>query len=277
MELGKVFVDSVIVGSRHRALVPAKVEALAESIDAIGLQQPISVYIDNQDTAHLIAGHHRLEAARKLGWEEIDASFVRLAGDDRELWEIDENLCRAELTEAEEAAHLKRRKEIWEARLQSEKVLPIESKRADGKGHRAEGFASETAAITGQTKQTINNKIARAEAIAPDVLKEITGSRYDKGVVLDILKKLTHAEQKQALFRVKTGASSSFADAYEFIKGDVPKAKPVSPPPAARNDEEVFNAQLSALVSAWNRAGKDVRQHFIEHYLDTPVFDRGAA
>ncbi|MBN9567422.1 MAG: hypothetical protein J0H79_07435 [Alphaproteobacteria bacterium] len=92
-----------------------------------------------------------------------------------DLWEIDENLCRSELTEAEEAQCLARRKELWEAR-QSEQPVPVESKRADRKGHRGEGFAAETAKVTGETKQSINRKIARAEKIAPEVLEEVKGT-----------------------------------------------------------------------------------------------------
>lgn len=55
-------------------------------------------------------------AAKKLGWEEIDCIFTDLSETDRELWEIDENLVRAELTTAEKREHLKRRKEVWERR-----------------------------------------------------------------------------------------------------------------------------------------------------------------
>jgi hypothetical protein len=43
---------------------------------------------------------------------------------------------------------------------QSEKLFPIESKRKDGKGHRDEGFASETARAAGVTKQSVNQHIS---------------------------------------------------------------------------------------------------------------------
>jgi hypothetical protein len=123
---------------------------------------------------------------------------------------IDENLCRSELTEAEEARCLAKRKELWEAREKREadaaaqvgKVFPPVKPR----GHaQPKGFAAETAEVTGQSKRSINSKVERAEKIDPGVLDAITGGKWDKGVVLDILKKLTHAEQRQALARGGAG------------------------------------------------------------------------
>lgn len=177
MEIGKVFTDCVDVGKRHRALSDDKVAALAESMREIGLQQPISVWSPDTETCLLVAGHHRLAAAKRLGWDQIECFFVALDELDRELWEIDENLMRAELTPSQQADHLKRRKEIWEAK-QSAQVEPIESKRTDGKGHRSEGFASDTAAKTGVAKSTINRAISRAEKI-PEPIRQQIGNELD--------------------------------------------------------------------------------------------------
>ena len=284
-------VDSIESHGDRRAVHPDKVAALAESIGKIGLKTPISVryYSDRPEWAKpgetddalvLIAGAHRLAAAKRLGWSEVQC-FVHYEGDeiDAGLWEIDENLCRSELTEAEEARCLAKRKELWEARekRQSEKVLPIESKRDDGKGHRKEGFATETAKITGKTKASINAKVARGAAIAPDVLDAITGGKWDKGVVLDILKKLTHAEQRQALFRVQHGTSHSFEDAYDFIKGEPPTAK--KPPkvidiPEPKDWSQVEDEQKRRLMQVWNACSPAVQQWFRET-VDKPVFDAG--
>ena len=54
----------------------------------------------------LVAGQHRLEAARRPGWATIEA--LVLEGDERDarLWEIAENLHRAELTVQERAEHI---------------------------------------------------------------------------------------------------------------------------------------------------------------------------
>ena len=57
MRLGHVFTDGVDVGQRKRAVDQKKVDALAQSMDAIGLQQPITIYSPDEDTADLVAGH----------------------------------------------------------------------------------------------------------------------------------------------------------------------------------------------------------------------------
>ena len=114
--LSKVYVDDVMVLTRLRPLDEDKVVALAASMDAIGLQQPISVCGGDEGSVVLVAGYHRLRAAQRLGWEEIPAIYLYLNDIDRQLWEIDDNLQQAILTQTQEAEHLKRRGDLWEAR-----------------------------------------------------------------------------------------------------------------------------------------------------------------
>src|ERR1700729_4150442 len=101
-------VDGIVVGKRFRQTDQEWVNALAQSISTVGLRTPITVRImpeilgaDGvalQDVPVLVAGLHRLEAVKLLGWEDIDAFVV--AGDDKDarLWEIAENLHRKDLT-----------------------------------------------------------------------------------------------------------------------------------------------------------------------------------
>ncbi len=49
------------------------VEAIKESLEQNGQYRPIVV---NRPTMEVLAGHHTLEAARQLGWEEIAVTFV---------------------------------------------------------------------------------------------------------------------------------------------------------------------------------------------------------
>lgn len=271
-----VFPDEVQVGERHRKHSQASINALAESIKELGLQNPIHVTVDDDGTdCRLVAGAGRLAAVIKLGWEEVEAFEVDMDEIDAELWEIDENLCRAELTEVEKAQHLSRRKELFERRpLKTPDFLKRETGQSlaslGGRGNK--GFAQDTAERTGQSKSSVNSAVSRGERIAPDVLDSIRGTDMDKGVELDALKRLTHEEQRRAVERVTGGAEMNVRDAARFIKGG-----PVNAPAPPLNDFEAVNKQLSRIVTAWNAAGPEARTRFINEYVDTPIADMARA
>ena len=81
-----------------------------ESIQKIGLQTPISVRWSPEDvTDHaviLIAGNHRLEACRRLGMPSVPVLVHEEDETSARLWEIAENLHRADLTVIDRAAHI---------------------------------------------------------------------------------------------------------------------------------------------------------------------------
>ena len=87
------------------------IRELAKSISEIGLLNPITV-----DHRHvLIAGLHRLEAAKLLNWPEIECTVSSLEGLQAELAEIDENFIRNDLSPVEYGDLLLRRKAIYES------------------------------------------------------------------------------------------------------------------------------------------------------------------
>lgn len=107
MEVEKIAVDAIEIGSRMRSVNTERVGALAESIKAIGLQTPISVWANDDGTqVQLVAGAHRLAAVKQLGWEDVDCVLVNMDEIDRKLWEIAENLHRSELTAKERAEQI---------------------------------------------------------------------------------------------------------------------------------------------------------------------------
>ena len=104
-------INAITVGTDRREALPEDVQKMAESMAKIGLLSPITV-----DKHHaLIAGLHRLEAAKLLGWEEIECIVSDLDGLQAELAEIDENFVRKNLSGIEYSDLLLRRKEIYEA------------------------------------------------------------------------------------------------------------------------------------------------------------------
>ena len=101
-------IDDIIINSRKRKLNTYKVKELAESMKIIGQLEPITVTSGNV----LLAGLHRIEAAKMLGWDEIKAELFEGNELECELAEIDENLMRNDLTVLEQGEHLARRQEL---------------------------------------------------------------------------------------------------------------------------------------------------------------------
>lgn len=166
MQTLRVDPGSIFIGKRHRSLSEDAVSRLVESIKTIGLKQPISIRVvdemevDGVLTAGvpvLVAGRHRLEAVKQLGWTHVDCFEL---GDDEltaELWELAENLHRHDLTKEQRDEHIRRYAELLE--LQSRQTVVIESKRADGRGHRREGAAAKIARDTGLSKRTVERAL----------------------------------------------------------------------------------------------------------------------
>jgi ParB-like chromosome segregation protein Spo0J len=117
MRIERLLVEHVIVGIRLRPINETAVAALAQSMRRLGQLYPISVYCPDDNTFRLVAGLHRLEAAKRIGWDEIDAVFVAGNEIERELQEIAENLHRSELTALERDTQIGRWAELTAAKV----------------------------------------------------------------------------------------------------------------------------------------------------------------
>lgn len=112
-------------------------------------------------------------------------------------------LARAELSPAQEGEHILRRKEIWDRRNKTNNERnPSDIQRGPG---RPKEFASELAAVTGDSKTQTNVKIARARELGPDI-RSIVGTSLDKGVEMDALIKLPDAQRGRLPSATKTFA-----------------------------------------------------------------------
>ena len=224
MKLQKIELNKLSASAQPRPLLTSEVDKLAASIKEVGLIQPISVsaciaisgIADNG--WQIVAGHHRVAACRALGWTEIDALVIEDAGHlQTELIEIDENLCRAELTASQRTGFTKRRKQIWEAlhpveRQVEQVVPPIPEVDALGRAkspQQTQGFAASTAESTGMTKQAINRHIARADALGDEALTKVANTSLDSGVELDALAKMDAPERAELIERAAAGEQVS--------------------------------------------------------------------
>ena len=117
MKIERLFVKDIDLGNRLRPMREAAVVALAGSMQQLGRLSPISVYRRDDKTLLLVTGLHRLEAAKRLGWDEIDAVLVTGTEIERELQEIAENLHRSELTALERDTQIGRWAELTAAKV----------------------------------------------------------------------------------------------------------------------------------------------------------------
>ena len=207
IELGGIGIKA----DRLRALRPTTVEELMASIKINGLLQPIVLRPAESSGYWLVAGRHRLEAAKKLKWDSIPAMvFDGMDADHAELAEIDENLVRADLTPIERALHVARRKVLYEAEH------PETRRGAAGK-HRqksqiatsdepASAFIDDTAVKTGKHRATVARDVARGKL---DGIEGAIGTSLDKGDEVDALIKLPADARDALIKRAKAGEKVS--------------------------------------------------------------------
>ena len=105
----EIAISAIRIPERQRAFDPATVEAIAGTLDQLGLKQPIEVSAEG-DGYRLIAGRHRLAACDQAGWTKIPALLVALDDGNEDasaaLHEAFENLIRGKLTAFDRMAHI---------------------------------------------------------------------------------------------------------------------------------------------------------------------------
>ncbi|MEM7361340.1 MAG: ParB N-terminal domain-containing protein [Pseudomonadota bacterium] len=245
-------VAAIYVGPRLRGLNEKAVQSLTMAIEESGFQGEIGVTsYDGEDTEtylwKLVYGHHRLEACKRLGILLVDVLEYENVPLQIELLEIDENLCRAELTPGERAKHLQRRKEIRDEQEKDNCVTNCDTKPVG----RNKEFDTETAEKTGLTRGSINRERTRAEKIVPSILDDMISTGMDKGVELDALKSLSHEEQEQVHEGVKSKQFESYREGYKFIHGADPE-----------QDKE--DRRRASLMRSWKKCTSEDRQWFLQ-------------
>ena len=110
IKLLRIPISEIKINSGRRETDLAYIGELSKSMADVGLLNPITV-----DSSHtLIAGLHRLEAAKLLDWTEIECTVCSVDRIRAELAEIDENVIRRNLTNTERSNLLARRKKLYE-------------------------------------------------------------------------------------------------------------------------------------------------------------------
>lgn len=162
------------------------VDELAVSMTVLGLQTPIVVRMGKEDPdgsapVLLVAGQHRLAAAKRLGWEHVEVQVVDAHDEvEYELIRISENLHRAELTKLERGEQTARWVALAGARRarKADRSAPGESGvggvssqvATKLRGGRPESGLREAARELGRSKDEVHRAVLIA-AIAPEAKK----------------------------------------------------------------------------------------------------------
>ena len=277
-----VLIDDVWISPSRRAVDGAAVDRLIDSIREVGLLNPITVRIaDNvvdpedgqiSDVTALVAGRHRLEAMRRLGADRIDCFFLDVDDIHAELAEIDENLVRANLTPAQEAAAVTRRKSIYET-LHPETKATKDGGTFRGNQHGEVSdnlsFTRATADATGKDRRTIERAAARGKELGDD-LKAIVGTSLDKGAELDALAKMGNDERAPLIARAKAGETVSARTVK--IEADVKQRADESA--AEILIEDLSHNRLEVVVSHLFTAGHKSLAITLRNKLGESVMDR---
>ena len=230
-------ISQIKVSEGRREADQEAVQELMDSISRVGLLNPITV--DQEYT--LIAGLHRLEAAKLLGWSEIECTVSSLEGLLAELAEVDENVVRKGLSAVEYSDLLLRRKEIYEmlhpeikhgGDRKSEKI-----KIAKCNLDPAKPFIQDTAEKLGVHPTTVARQIQTAKnltAEAKDIIRD-TGTKITKKDALK-LSRLKPEQQKEAASRLAAGDIHSMDEYYPAPAEPeelppVPESPPEAPAP----------------------------------------------
>jgi ParB-like chromosome segregation protein Spo0J len=126
-------VADIRVLGQHRPLVKEKVGIIADSIKAIGLNTPPTVRPSKKGPI-LVTGQHRLEAAKLLGWKQIECFVMRGDKIERQLWRIAENLHRAGLTKLQRAELVNKWVKLIKELAKGEQVAQAGGKQPNDKG-----------------------------------------------------------------------------------------------------------------------------------------------
>jgi ParB family chromosome partitioning protein len=257
----EVAVADVVARDRLRPVSEAGVAALIASINELGaMKDAIHVRKKKDGSLNLLAGGHRLEAARRLGWQVIPAKVWTCTDDWARLMEIDDNLAGAELSPLDTAIFLARRKAVYE------RIHP-EAKAATGAALVAKrwdttdtmsvvSFARATAEKFGLTERHVRRLVEAGHKLGIDEIGMLR--RAPKPVTLKDLMVVAKcgdaAERHEVVKLMATGEAKSAAAARAALKAENAPAAP---------EKDPVEAAFKALRDAWSRAPMAARRRFV--------------
>uniref|UniRef100_A4WS15 ParB domain protein nuclease n=1 Tax=Cereibacter sphaeroides (strain ATCC 17025 / ATH 2.4.3) TaxID=349102 RepID=A4WS15_CERS5 len=258
----RVPVAEIETKGRLRPVSEAGVESLLASIRETGVMKDAIHVRKKKDGLHLIAGGHRLEAAKRLGWTDIEAKvWTEVTDDWARLMEIDDNLAGAEMNALDTAVFLAARKAVYE-RLHPETKQHVAGAAARWNASDIVSFASATAEKFGVSQRHVERMVAAGRTLGPDQVRALRQAPRPVSLKdLTEIAKITQATDRYAVVeRLSSGRAKSAAEAMRSLRQGAGDEGAVKSPV-----DEAF----AALLKAWKRAPAPARRRFAtERYSD---------
>ena len=236
----KIKISEIKVGEDRRGIDEANVLNLIKSIREVGLLNPITITKDKK----LIAGAHRIEAYKRMGFAEIECTVAEVDGLKAELAEIDENLIRHNLNHIDEGEQLLRKKEIYEI-LYPETKASYNGGGFKGNQHKKEvtgtvpattqrkSFVDDTADKMQITPSSIRKKIQIAKGLTPEVKNIVKENKIGEKNSLKLVRIKEPEKQKEA--------------AEKLAAGEPIEEQPVFQKPSPEEFKNIFKAGVTQL------------------------------
>lgn len=255
-QVSKSLEEITVPESRLREL--QDYSGLAESMSEVGLLQPITV----TESGWLVAGRHRLEAAKSLGWRTIPAFIVEDDDLRNRLAEIDENLRRLDLTVYEQSKHAEERERVLEAMGKRREAgrHPNPATVAGLNETSDQKTTAEVARESGISERSWQGRVKIGKSLGPktraaldqadptdEKQRNFLNSTTQLNTVADIANKRGDDTAAEAVERVLNGQHGSVYDAYPEMKRERAEPEDTTPPdePLAGEDRTPLKEKLS--------------------------------
>jgi ParB-like chromosome segregation protein Spo0J len=271
MKVRRIKIADIVV-KNPRELNAADVAAKAESMATIGLKTPVTVRKVNEQI-ELVAGEERLEAAKLLGWEEIDAAFFKGGKIPARMWHHLENLDHSnKFTALEKAEKLA---EVVELQAKLISRQNVEKKRG-----RPIGIITRVLSklpIKGKTTKARIKRVERAlkiNKLSPEVKAGTKAHGLDRtdSRLWEIAKEKTQEAQLQKIDEIVKRKAKAKAAKRDRVKKKAHAQKPDEKAPAKKPPDDVIFAELKSECTAnfrrtWAAASTKVRRRFLREIL----------
>lgn len=233
MQTIDISLDDIDTSNRLRHVDMIVAAGIAASFEERGQLQPIAVRpVPGAQPFRLIAGAHRYEAARLVGWSTLQAVLHENISDaEARLFEIDENLVRSGLTAIERVVFLAERKKAWEeAYPQTKHGGDRKSLARTGKNQVAmfATWSKEAAEKFGCADRSVRHAVTIAERLSPEVI-DLARTTYLFDHLRDLAELSTYepAEQLAAVQKIAAGEARRVREAV-LGRRDAAAADPVT-------------------------------------------------